>query len=172
MEPGVLPTRRCGARTRLRLTLLSLCALLAGCGSSHPTAPDPIVTTPFMNANINGARWTASRALFSQRFALAIVIGADEARGSLLSIMIDGATVGTHHVTSDEDARVFALYSESGPAGPAWSAGPFSPATGSVTITRASEHELAGTFEFVLSPRGSGAVGQKSITEGQFAVAR
>jgi Family of unknown function (DUF6252) len=165
------------------IVVLAACAAACGGSGGSPaspsapsgggsTTPTPGGTTPngTLSATIDGVPWTATVSVQTQfnngilsfaggdnRQTLSIAVTANRGTGTYVAGVVDPQNI------------VVANLSTAGSAA-SWLSGP-SLGTGSVTITSLTSTSASGTFTLTLAPSaGSGATGNKALTNGVFNV--
>ncbi|MGE0439091.1 MAG: DUF6252 family protein [Gemmatimonadales bacterium] len=134
----------------------------AGCGGGD-TGPSELPNGS-MSAKIDGSSWTAIAitAAYSNNL---LVIGASDANSRGLGFAAIAPGPGTYAIGTSVGANGNLTI-----AGQGWLATSGS-GSGSITVTSVSASAAEGTFQFTMAPvSGTGATGNKVITEGKFKV--
>jgi hypothetical protein len=161
----------------IALTLVA--SACGGCGSS-PTGPSNSgsgsgsggsgggsSSTGTMSARIDGGQWTATTAQGSMNNGIISIVGISAGQAFSIGVTVNRGTA-TYTAGIIDPFNVVVSNLAIGSSG--WDAGPVS-GSGTVTIAALTSTTASGTFSLTLAPTpGSGATGNKVITNGIFNV--
>ena len=154
-------------RTPMRVAMSCLLVTALGCGGDN-TGPNG-QTNGDMTAKIDGASFS-SVATFATRNAtnggtIVALSGAD-ANSTAIGMGFIDTGVGTYTISATSGTNADLI--ESG--GHTWSASALG-GSGTLTVTTLDATHIVGTFSFTMAPTtGSGASGNRSVTQGAFDV--
>jgi hypothetical protein len=154
-----------------RFFLLAPLVLILACSDSNPTGPSGPGdgSDSSLTARIDGALWTGAAVVATHQNNILSIGGASG--GLTLGFAVGRGTGGAltpgTYTFAPLEAHNATLFTATGQG---WFAGP-SFGSGTVVLTSISATGAAGTFSFMLVPTpGSGASGDRAITQGTFNV--
>ena len=139
---------------------------LAGCGSTtDPTGP----TNGSLTAKIDGSSWSAATIAVTYASGILAIAGTD-AGGRTVGFGLGPVSAPGTFPSGPTSPTNASLQIITGSTAQAWQAAQ-TLGSGTVTVTAISATHAAGTFQFVVVPvAGTGATGNKAITQGAFDV--
>ncbi len=168
--------------TRAGVGVLAMMFLSACGGSSDESSPPammgpgPSTTTGgVFSAKIDGVAWTATtvstlRDAGSLSATGAAFLGGGTTTSAALGFTLVGTGAVTYPVNASSGAANVNLQIIGGSAPGGW-ANFVSGSSGSIVVTSVTATGMSGTFSFTLGPvAGTGALGNKTVTEGVFNV--
>lgn len=151
-------------RRFLASLIAAIVVTASACGSDDPAGPG--LGDGDFTATIDGDDWSANVGAVATRNNNIIGLGAGDSDGLSMGIGFVDAGVGTYPINGTSATN--ALLTEDGKT---WVANSVTGGSGTLTITAIDGSHVAGTFSFTAVPSaGSGATGERAVTNGEFDV--
>lgn len=144
------------------VTGLMMAAMIAGCGSD-PAGPG--LDNGSMSARIDGSAFNASVAIVATYSSGILAIAGTDGQGRTIGLGSQVTAPGTYTVSAANPTNFSVTTGSAG-----WQAA-INLGSGTLTVTSISATGAKGTFQFTAGPlAGTGATGNKVVTEGAFDV--